>query len=168
MLVLCVACQGDGLELAAPNHSTWITEAEHQFGDAPERDLFFSQPYVRADPPRNRVFVLDGPSAQVSAWTTEGSLRFVVGRTGEGPGEFITAQDMVIDEDGSFGVLEFNGSRFTYFTAGGALIETVQGMDTRLSYQGFGLKLYFPSGGVHLGFASAPVAVDGGAPWRSI
>lgn len=86
-------------------------------------------------------------------------LRFSVGRRGQGPGEFVLAEALFIEEDGSFAVLESGGARFTYFTTDGELVETVQGKDTRLSYQGFGLVLTLPRGGSYLGVPSVPLAV---------
>ena len=75
---------------------------------------------------------------------------------------------LVIDDDGSFGVLESDGSRFSYFTVGGQLIETVQGRDPQLSYQGFPLNLHFPKQGVHLALPSPNLSVvvgDGSPPF---
>lgn len=100
---------------------------------------------MRADPGRNRVFVLDAANSQVSVWTPEGSLIFAAGRRGEGPGEFAAPQDISVEtEDGTFSVLEGNGSRFSYFTAYGKLMETRQGPGMQVSYQGFPLALTFP------------------------
>lgn len=134
LLVACVACDDAGREHGDVEQPTWITGAESRFGDAPDRNMFFSRPYVRADPARNRVLVLDGPNSQVSVWSSEGVLLFTVGRRGEGPGEFVSAEALFVEEDGSFTVLESGGARFTYFTPGGDLVETARGEDSRLSY----------------------------------
>ncbi len=86
-------------------------------------------------------------------------FRFDVGRRGEGPGEFVSAEALFIAEDGSFTVVESGGARFTYFTPGGDLIETVRGKDGRLSYQGFRLALTVPRGGSYLGVPSVGLSV---------
>lgn len=134
-----------------PSSATWITESEYQFGGAPEADVILQRPVIRADPPRDRLLVLDPPSSQVSAWTPGGSLGFVVGRRGEGPGEFAAPQNLFVEEDGSFSVLEGNGSRFTYFTVDGELEASVRGPGRRIGYQGFDIGLGWPGNGVYLG-----------------
>ena len=169
VLALCAACGGNGDTDSEPAHSTWITQAEYQFDDAPEEEVFFSRPSVHADPARDRLFVLDWPNSQVTAWTPEGSLLLAVGRRGEGPGEFGTPQDLYVDADGTFSVRENLGARFTHFTADGELIETVRGLDPAVSYQGMGLSVTFPRDGTYLGRPLVPadveVGTDGSPPF---
>lgn len=167
MLALCVACDSNGSTSSEQVHSTWFTRAEYRFRDSPEDEVFFSRPSVRADPARNRLFVLDWPNSQVSAWTPGGSLLLAVGRRGEGPGEFGTPQGLFVDADGTFSVREDLGARFTHFTANGELIETVRGVDPAVSYQGMRISVTFPRGGTYLGrpLVSADVAAGlHGAP----
>ena len=148
MLAVAACSAGDTPE---PSFATWITESEYQFGGAPEADVILQRPVIRADPPRDRLLVLDPPSSQVSAWTPEGSLGFVVGRRGEGPGEFASPQNLFVEGDGSFSVLEGNGSRFTHFTVEGELEASVRGPGMRIGYHGFDIRLGWPRNGVHLG-----------------
>lgn len=148
MLAFAACSAGDTPE---PSFATWITESEYQFGGSPEADVILQRPIIRADPPRDRLLVLDPPSSQVSAWTPEGSLGFVVGRRGEGPGDFASPQNLFVEEDGSFSVLERYGSRFTYFTADGELEASVGGPGTSMGYKGFAIRLAWPRNGVHLG-----------------
>ncbi len=163
MLFLCAAC-ADGKNANAGRAAplTWITEAEYQFGDAPERDVTFRRPSVRADPARNRVFVVDPNYSQVSAWTPEGLLLFARGR-GEGPGEFISAADLFFEPDGTLAVVDQSGSRYTYLTAEGDLVETALGPGMRVSHQGFSVALAPPRDGVYVGAASIPIDLEVGA-----
>ena len=74
--------------LGAAGSVTWVTEAEHKFSGDPDQDVLFSQVRVlRADPYRDRVFVLDLQDAELSVWTPNGSLSFVLGGSGEGARE---------------------------------------------------------------------------------
>lgn len=167
VLALCFACGSDGDATSESAHSTWITEPEYQFGDAPEDEVFFSRPHVHPDPARDRVFVLDWPNAQVTAWTPEGFLLFAVGRKGEGPGEFGTPQALYVETDGAFAVREYLGARFTYFTADGELIGSVRGPDLAVSYHGMRLSVTLPRDGTYLGrpFVSSAVETgEDGAP----
>lgn len=82
ILSLCIVEDGVTEPLVDREQPTWVTEGEYRFGDAPDRDVFFSWPQVVADPERNRVFAADAANSQVSVWTPQGSLLFVVG--GEG------------------------------------------------------------------------------------
>ncbi len=148
LLVVAACSAGDTPE---PSFATWVTEPEYQFGGAPEADVFLQRPVIRADPPRDRLIVLDPPSSQVSVWTPQGSLVLVVGRKGEGPGDFASPQSLFVEGDGSFSVLEANGSRVTYFTVEGELEGSVGAPGTSIGYQGFGVRLSWPRNGVHLG-----------------
>ena len=75
---------------------------------------------------------------------------------------------MFVEPDGTFSVLEGQGSRFTYFGKDGNPVRTVQGPGMRLSYQGFRLALAWPRDDVFLGVPRIPVFVevgwDGGTP----
>ena len=155
LLLIAAACSAE--ETPKPNFETWITEPEYQFGGAREADVILQRPFVRADPPRERLIVLDPPSSQVSAWTPEGSMGFVVGRKGEGPGEFASPQSLFVQGDGSFWVREGSGSRFTYFTVEGDHQASVLGPGRRIGYQGFGIELAWPRNGVHLGMPLLPL-----------
>lgn len=159
-LALCVACGGDNSTSQASR--PWITEPEYLFGDAPERDVFFTVPLVRADPVRNRVFVINRASSQVTVWS-EGSLSFVLGGRGQGPGEFTSPAFLYFEADDTISVVEANGSRYSYFTADGERIRTTQGPITSVSYQGFRLSLTPPREGIHVGVPSIPSSVEVGA-----
>ena len=60
-LVMCaVATCGDRDSVAEPDYPTWTTMPEFRFSADPDHDVSLSQvPYLRADPVRNRVFVID-------------------------------------------------------------------------------------------------------------
>ncbi len=158
LVFLGVGCSD--AELRESPASSWITEADYQFGTASEDGLILQQPLVRADPPRNRLLVLDPPGSHVSEWTPNGELGFVVGRAGDGPGEFTSPRDLFVETDGSFSVLEGNGSRFTYYSARGDLVESLQGPAGRIGYQGFRIALAWPGNDVHLGIPQLPLDVE--------
>lgn len=76
------ACRGE--ERASQAAAAWVTEPEYRFADIPEQDVIFERPLPLADPVRNRVFVLEAASSQVSVWAPEGAA--VLLRTGGAPG----------------------------------------------------------------------------------
>ena len=146
-IVLSTAC-GDIQPGPTDNDSvTWLTEAEHRFNSAPEQDVLLSQIVtVRADPYRDRVFVLDAQDAKVSVWTPDGSLGFVVGGQGEGPGEFRLPTRLGFVDSGSVYVRESFGSRFTYYAPDGTLVGTVPGVPNSLRYRDYLLRVEAPTG----------------------
>ena len=162
VLILCLACGGDEGATADSIHNTWITEPEYHFGDAPEKDVFFEGPYVRADPGRDRVFVFNFRNNRISAWTPDGSLLFAVGGTGVGPGEFTESNRVYIAADGSFSVRDGFGSRFTYFSADGALERTVPGTNAALGYDGFRLNLEYVEDGSYVGMPQVALGIQTG------
>ena len=75
-------------------------------------------PMVAAGGP-DRLFVAEPKESQVNIYDTDGSLVRVVGRRGEGPGEFsmpFTARPTL---DGGIVVADFMASRMTFFPEGG-------------------------------------------------
>ena len=126
---------------------TWFTEAEYSLSGAPEQDVLFSQiAAARADPYRDRVFVLDVQDTEVSVWTPDGSLVFVVGGKGEGPGEFVYPTRIEFEDSSSFYVREAFGSRFTYYGSDGNLTGTAPGITIPVTYQDHQLRLEAPTG----------------------
>lgn len=148
--LLAVGCGGDGTGSRQVDAATWVTQPQYQFSGAPEADVLFSQvPYLRVDPRHNRVLVLDMLDKVISAWTPEGSLEFVVGGPGGGPGEFVFPTRIDFEAEGGFHVREGFGTRFTHYTSEGTLLRAVRGTTTALSYDGARLELaaYAGNGG---------------------
>ncbi len=146
-IALSTAC-GDGQSgTAGTDSATWFTEAEHRFNGAPEQDVLLSQIVgVRADPYRDRVFVLDAQDATASAWTPDGSLEFVVGGQGEGPGEFRLPTRLGFVDGAGVYVRESFGSGFTYYGPDGALAGTVPGVPSSVRYRDHLLRVEAPTG----------------------
>ena len=143
--ILAMAC--DESEPGWGNSVTWLSEAEYKLSGDTEQDVLFSQlGILRADPYRDRVFVLDLQDTELSVWTPGGSLAFVLGGKGEGPGEFTFPTRVEFVDSGSFYVRERLGSRFTHYAADGTLAGTEAGAPTSLMYQGYGLELEVPTG----------------------
>ena len=143
--ILATAC-GEG-ETGPLKSVTWLTEAEYKLSGDPDQDVLFSLIRVlQADPYRDRVFVLDLQDTELSVWTPAGSLEFVLGRKGEGPGEFMMPTRVEFIDSGNFYVREGWGSRFTHYAADGTLSGTHAGAPTSLMYKGHGLTLEAPTG----------------------
>ena len=170
LLLLCTACE----DPPGPAHeafATWLTEADYEFGDAPEQEVFFTVPFLRADPYRGRILVRDRGDKQISAWTPDGSLLFAVGGDGEGPGEFTSPSRIYFAPDGGFSVRDDFGIRFTRYTADGELVETVLAQDGTLEHDGLMLTLEAPAADGYLGFPLTWAALelgDGGEPVERI
>lgn len=159
LLPFSTACD-DSAGPAGDAFTTWITEPEYRFGDAPEHEVFFTVPFLRADPYRDRILVRDRGDKQISAWTPDGSLLFVVGGYGEGPGEFTSPSRIYFAPDGGFSVRNDFGIRFTSYTADGEHLETVSAQDGTLEYDGLMLNLEAPAGDGYLGFPLTWAALE--------
>ncbi len=134
LLVMCIGC-GGAHDSVARKHEEWRTELEYRFTGTVEQGVLFNWAFLRADPRRERIFVVDPMETQVSVWNPDGSLQFVVGRKGEGPGEFNQPSRVYFNEDGGFSVREGWGTRFTHYTADGVLKGTEIGTTTALRYR---------------------------------
>ena len=137
-----------------------MTEPSYEFGTDPEDPVLLSQvPYLRVAPGGERVFVIDLVDAPLSVWTPEGSVVFFAKR-GEGPGEFVYPTRVYVNDDGSFVVRENVGSRFTYYSPDGTLIEAVGTPFGTVMHRQFQVNLEVPTGdGGYLGTANIPVRV---------
>ena len=165
MLSVCVACDGDRSTTIGHPSLTWVTEADYRFGDSPPGEVFFGTPSVRADPTRGRIFAVDRPYHQVSAWTPDGALLFHVGREGEGPGEFIDIGFLHIEADGAFAILDTRQGRSTSYTASGELVGTTQG-PLGVSHQGLSVELNWAFKGSYLGTPIIPSILESG--WEGL
>lgn len=140
----CLAC-GDSDDSAPREQEEWLTELEYSFTGTAEEGVLFNWAALQVDPYSDRVFVLDPMETQVSAWRPDGSLIFVVGRQGEGPGEFTQPSRIYFADDG-FTVREGWGTRFTHYTADGVLLDTEFGVTTALSYDDAPVGFESPTG----------------------
>ncbi len=148
---LAAGC-GDPLsEPAGPSPIEWHSEPHYRIGDAVRGDALFGiVPYLRVNARDDRVFVLEAYDNRLSVWTPSGERLFRVGRTGEGPGDFMMPY-RVHFEDARFYVRD--QSKFSYFSYDGALLGTVLHPPTSLGYQGFRLKIdALTADGSFLGF----------------
>lgn len=159
-LLLCLGCGADGSGTEAGPE--WLTELDYRFTGTAEQGVLFNWAYLRADPYRDRVFVVDPRETQVSAWNPDGSLVFVVGRRGEGPGEFTQPSRIYFAEDGGFTVREGWGTRFTHYTADGGLLGTEIGLTTELIYRNASESWApdFEGGAEHALFNTARVGLE--------
>ena len=170
-LLVCLGCGGDAPDMY--DGPEWLTKLEYRFTGTAEQGVLFNWASVRADPFRDRIFVLDARETQVSTWRPDGSLVFVVGRKGEGPGEFTQPSRIYFAEDGGFTVREGWGTRFTHYTANGELVGTEIGLTTSLTYQDTRLGLHAPTGdggylATPLFSASRRAGLYGGPPMERV
>lgn len=172
LLLLCAACGGDGADASEDGGQAWVSELEYRFTGTEEQGVLFDWAYLRADPRQDRIFVLDARETQVSVWRPDGSLLFVVGRRGEGPGEFTRPSRIYFKDNGGFSVREGWGTRFTHYAADGVLVDTEIGVTTALSYQDARVGIEAPAsdGGYvarPLFSASRMAGLRGGPPMES-
>ena len=122
-----------------PPLEEWHSEPHYRIGDAVSGDAVFGiVPYLRVNPRRGHVFVLEAYDNRLSVWTPSGARLFTVGRSGEGPGDFMMPY-RVHFEDSRFYVRD--QSKFSYFSYSGTLLETVPNPPNSVGYQGFPLKI---------------------------
>ncbi len=86
--------------------------------DAPDWALFSSPGSLGFDGAGN-LYVLDAEAPQVAVISPDGQPVMVVGRAGEGPGEFDFPTDLVVWRDGRFAVLDAGHNAMHVFGADG-------------------------------------------------
>lgn len=71
-----------------------------------------------------RIYVLDGQSNQISIFTPDGAYVRSVGRTGNGPGEYVSANGLSWFSRDTLVVVDQDGGRYTLLTREGAYIRS--------------------------------------------
>lgn len=113
---------------------SWETEFVDEFGDRFEGEALFGFINdVRPSADGSRVHVLDGMASEVTIWSPDGTLVRRLGRSGQGPGEFLEPEDLVLMDD-RFYVADQR--RFTTFTLDGEVMAT-DAPPASVSWRGF-------------------------------
>ncbi len=91
--------------------------------NAPAEHLFYFPELVRTDSQGN-IYVKDAKKTDVRVFDASGRIINVIGRRGEGPGEFREIYGMHVDDDDRLIVADRMSRRFTIFTDMGESFET--------------------------------------------
>ncbi len=76
--------------------------------------------------PEGTTYLLDRQLGEIKAYDAEGNYLNKFGRAGEGPGEFLRPQTMLLLPDGSIGVLHGRPQRFERFSPEGEILESLR------------------------------------------
>lgn len=93
-------------------------------GMDPRPELAFSTIRDVALLPTGRIAVADGASQEIRLFDLEGEYLGVVGRRGDGPGEFRAFRDVIVLPDGHLLVWDIQRRRVTIFDSDGEVSET--------------------------------------------
>lgn len=91
--------------------------------DGPDADLFSGR-VAAAWKPDGDIVVGDG-SSRLRFLSPEGELEKIVGRSGQGPGEFLSIQSVHVGPDDSLYVVDGGGDRVSVHTPDGAFVRIV-------------------------------------------
>lgn len=117
----------------------WRLEEELRIGEV-EGDgptVFGSVSGVFVDP-WDRLHVIEGQAHEIRVFGADGTPARVIGREGEGPGEFRGPNGIVWDAAGTMWVADgLQGRRYTRFDTAGTVLETHVGESRALGFGGF-------------------------------
>lgn len=135
--VIALACETAPATISEPAE-TWITEATIEIGDQLEGDAVFSWVSdVQVSTDGERIYILEGSIARLTAWSPTGSLLLELGARGDGPGDFMGAREVGLVEDGFY---VRDTRRFTFFTHGGTVSKTVTYPPASVGFRGFSIE----------------------------
>lgn len=109
----------------AQDDTRWRLEEELRIGDV-EGDgptVFGRVSGVFVDP-WDRIHVIEGQASEVRVFAEDGKFLRIIGRAGEGPGEFREPNGIVWDSSGTLWVTDRENARYTRFDTAGTLLET--------------------------------------------
>ena len=107
-----------------PLGRTWLTD--HSAGPALGNT-------IRAKRVAN---MLDGQASQLVAFAADGSVRWVAGRGGEGPGEFDNARGLALSGDSTLAIVNRGSNRLDFWDTSGEYLRSGALNDPSLDFEG--------------------------------
>lgn len=90
----------------------------------------FNEPTHAVEAPWGDIYVADGyRNVRIHVFSPDGKLKFSWGERGEGPGQFQSPHNLLIDEKGNIFVAEMENLRIQIFTRDGKFIDQWNGID---------------------------------------
>jgi hypothetical protein len=94
---------------AAPSKIVW------SFSSFGEEDYLYNPSDIEVDLSRSLIYIADSGNDRVLVFDFDGKLQKIIGRKGQGPGEFSNPTGLDVLEDGTLAVADSNNNRIQLF-----------------------------------------------------
>lgn len=112
---------------AAPSKTIWSFSA---FG---EDDYLYNPSDIDVDLSRSLIYVADSGNDRVLVFDYEGKLQKIIGRQGQGPGEFSSPTGLDILEEGTLAVADINNNRIQLFDKSWEFVRSINTKEVRVA-----------------------------------
>jgi hypothetical protein len=113
--------------LAAPPKAIW------SFASFGEDDYLYNPSDIEVDDERSLIYIADAGNDRVLVFDVDGKLQKIIGRTGQGPGEFSNPTGLDVCEDGTLAVADNNNNRIQLFDKSWEFIRSINTKEVRVA-----------------------------------
>jgi outer membrane protein assembly factor BamB len=112
---------------AAPPKNVW------SFSSFGEDDYLYNPSDIEVDYNRSLIYVADSGNDRVLVFDFEGKLQKIIGRQGQGPGEFSNPTGLDVCEDGTLAVADVNNNRIQLFDKSWEFVKSINTKEVRVA-----------------------------------
>lgn len=112
---------------AAPAKTIWLFAS---FGEA---DYLYNPSDIEVDLSRSLIYIADSGNDRVLVFDFDGKMQKVIGRKGQGPGEFANPTGLDVFEDGTLAVADNQNNRIQLFDKSWEFIESINTKEVRVA-----------------------------------
>jgi hypothetical protein len=112
---------------AAPSKTIW------SFASFGEDDYLYNPSDIEVDLLRSLIYIADSGNDRVLVFDFDGKLQTIIGRTGQGPGEFSNPTGMDVLEDGALAVADNRNNRIQLFDRSWEFVRSINTKEVRVA-----------------------------------
>jgi len=113
--------------LASPPKAIW------SFSSFGVDDYLYNPSDIEVDLSRSLIYIADAGNDRVLVFDFDGKLQKIIGRTGQGPGEFSNPTGLDVCEDGRVAVADNNNNRIQLFDTSWEFIRSINTKEVRVA-----------------------------------
>jgi len=112
---------------AAPTKTIW------SFSSFGEDDYLYNPSDIEVDHSRSLIYVADSGNERVLVFDFDGKLQKIIGRKGQGPGEFSNPTGLDIYDEGTLAVADSNNNRIQIFDKSWEFVKSINTREVRVA-----------------------------------
>jgi len=112
---------------AVPSKTIW------SFASFGEDDYLYNPSDIEVDPSRSMIYIADSGNDRVLVFDFDGKLKKIIGRQGQGPGEFSNPTGMDVLEDGTLAVADAQSNRIQLFDKSWEFVKSINTKEVRVA-----------------------------------
>ena len=103
------------------------------FSSFGEDDYLYNPSDIEVDHNRSLIYIADSGNDRVLAFDFDGKLQKIIGRKGQGPGEFSNPTGLDVHENGTLAVADTNNNRIQIFDSSWEFVKSIISKESRVA-----------------------------------